>query len=133
MANTSRIRRTRSSAPRFRTGVFDGGVARGVDDVITVLTTDAAEWQQRPSLRIDNQPPPGWLDWLMIAGAIALLTLLIVSPRFRGFFLNVALNILVNSGNPRGGAFPRGGEFPGGGGFRGGGGSSGCGGASGRW
>ncbi len=120
-------------APRLKAGDFDGGVSRGVDDIITVLTTDAAEWQQRPSLRLDHQPPPDWLDWLLLAGAIALLTLLVVSPGFRWFFLNVALNILVNSGSPRSGAFPRGGEFPGGGGFRGGGGSSGGGGASGSW
>jgi uncharacterized protein len=114
-------------APRFKIGDFDGGVSRGVDDIITVLTTDAAEWQQRPSLRLDHQPPPGWLDWLLMAGAIALMTLFIVSPGFRWFFLNVMLNILLNSGSPRGGA------FPGGGGFRGGGGSSGGGGASGSW
>jgi len=120
-------------APRFKAGDFDGGVSRGVDDIITVLTTDAAEWQQRPSLRLDHQPPPGWLDWLLMAGAIALLTLFIVSPGFRWFFLNVMLNILLNSGSPRGGAFPGGGGFPSGGGFRGGGGSSGGGGASGSW
>src|SRR5215831_6413377 len=90
-------------APRFKIGDFDGGVSRGVDDIVTVLTTDAAEWQQRPSLRLDHQPSPGWLDWLLMAGAIALLTLLIVSPGFRWFVLNVVLNILVNSGNPRGG------------------------------
>src|SRR5258705_13834608 len=36
-------------APRFKVGDFDGGVSRGVDDIIAVLTTDAAEWQQRPS------------------------------------------------------------------------------------
>jgi uncharacterized protein len=120
-------------APRFKAGDFDGGVSRGVDDIITVLTTDAAEWQQRPSLRIDHEPPPGWLDWLLMAAAIALLTLFIVSPGFRWFVLNVALNILLNPGGPRGGAFPGGGGFAGGGGFRGGGGSSGGGGASGSW
>ncbi len=120
-------------APRFKVGDFDGGVSRGVDDIITVLTTDAAEWQQRPSLRLDHQPPPDWLDWLLMAAAIALLTLFIVSPGFRWFLLNVALNILVNSGSPRGGAFPGGGGFPRGGGFGGGGGSSGGGGASGSW
>src|SRR6266851_9096846 len=95
-------------APRFKVGDFDGGVSRGVDDIITVLTTDAAEWQQRPSLRLDGQPLPDWLAWLMMAGAIALLTLFIVSPGFRWFFLNVALNVLLNSGGPRGGAYPRG-------------------------
>jgi uncharacterized protein len=119
-------------APHFKAGDFDGGVSRGVDDIITVLTTDAAEWQQRPSLRIDHQPPPGWLDWLLMAAAIALLTLFVVSPGFRWFLLNVMLNLLLNSGGPRGGAFPGGGGFSGGG-FSGGGGSSGGGGASGSW
>ena len=28
--------------PRFKTGDFSGGISRGVDDIITVLTTDAA-------------------------------------------------------------------------------------------
>ena len=42
-------------APRFKTGDFGGGISRGVDDIITVLTTDASEWQQRPSLRLDSQ------------------------------------------------------------------------------
>src|SRR5262249_46625293 len=97
-------------APRFKVGDFDGGVSRGVDDVITVLTTDAAEWQQRPSLRLDREPAPDWLNWLLIAAAIALLTLFIASPGFRWFFLNVMLNLLINSGGgPRGGAFPGGG------------------------
>ena len=42
--------------PRFKTGDFGGGISRGVDDIITVLTTDASEWQKRPSLRLDHQP-----------------------------------------------------------------------------
>ncbi len=120
-------------APRFKAGDFDGGVSRGVDDIITVLTTDAAEWQQRPSLRLDHQPAPGWLDWLLVAGVLALVTLLIVSPGFRWFFLNVALNLLLNPGGPRSGRYQGDGGFGGGGGFRGGGGSSGGGGASGSW
>ena len=36
-------------APRFKAGDFGDGVSRGVDDIITVLTTDASEWQQKPS------------------------------------------------------------------------------------
>src|SRR5262249_49465493 len=40
--------------PRFKTGDFSDGISRGVDDIITVLTTDASEWQQRPSLRLDT-------------------------------------------------------------------------------
>jgi uncharacterized protein len=116
-------------APRFKAGDFDGGVSRGVDDIITVLTTDAAEWQQRPSLRLDREDIPDWAGWVLVAAAIALLTLLVVSPGFRWLFLNVVLNILLNSG----GGFRGGRSFPGGGGFGGGGGSSGGGGASGSW
>ena len=39
--------------PRFKTGDFGGGIARGVDDIITVLTTDASDWQPRPALRLE--------------------------------------------------------------------------------
>ena len=116
-------------APRFKTGDFGGGISRGVDDIITVLSTDASEWQQRPSLRLDDEPTHDPLNWFIVAGIIALITLLIVSPGFRWFFLNLALNILLNSGGSRG----RGGGFSDRGGFSGGGGSSGGGGASGSW
>src|SRR5271167_3541620 len=34
-------------APRFKAGDFDGGVTRGVDDIITALTTDSAEWKPK--------------------------------------------------------------------------------------
>ena len=36
-------------APRFKAGDFNGGVTRGVDDIITALTTDSAEWKPRPA------------------------------------------------------------------------------------
>jgi uncharacterized protein len=121
---------TNAVAPRFKTGDFSGGISRGVDDIITVLTTDASEWQKRPSLRLDSRETRDPVSWLLVAGLIALVTLLIVSPGFRWFFLNVVLNILLNSGGSRGG----GGSFgSGGGGFSGGGGSSGGAGASGSW
>jgi uncharacterized protein len=126
----SKVIITNAIAPRFKAGDYSGGISRGVDDIITVLTTDSSEWQQRPSLRLDNQQIPNWVTWLLIAGGIALLTLLLVSPGFRWFFLNVALNILLNSGRSRGGGFSSSGS---GGGFSGGGGSSGGGGASGSW
>ena len=114
-------------APRFKNGDFGDGISRGVDDVIAVLTTDASEWQQRPSLRLDNQQSPDLADWLLIVVLIALLTALVISPGLRWFFLNVALNILVSSGRSGGGGFSHGG------GFSGRGGSSGGGGASGSW
>jgi uncharacterized protein len=121
-------------APRLKAGDFDGGITRGVDDIVTVLTTDAEEWEKKPSLRLDAHPIPGWVGWLLTAALIAFLTLFIVSPGFRWFALNVLLNILLNPGPARGGGFERGGGFGGGGGgFGGGGGSSGGGGASGSW
>ena len=119
---------TNAITPRFKEGKFGEGISRGVDDIIAVLTTDASDWQKRPSLRLDNQQTTDPVNWLLIAGLIALAILLIVSPGFRWFFFNVALNILLNSG----GSSSSGGSS-GGGGFSGGGGSSGGGGASGSW
>ena len=119
---------TNAITPRFKAGDFSGGISRGVDDIITVLTTDASEWQKRPSLRLDNQQTTDPATWLLIAALIALFTLLIVSPGFRWLFLNLVLNILVSSGGSRSG-----GRYSSGGGFSGGGGSSGGGGASGSW
>jgi uncharacterized protein len=114
--------------PRFKAGDFGDGISRGVDDIITVLTTNASDWQQRPSLRLDNQQTADPISWVLIAALIALITLLVVSPGFRWFFLNVVLNILISSGRSS-----RSGGLSGGGGFSGGGGSSGGGGASGSW
>jgi uncharacterized protein len=124
----SKIIITNAITPRFKTGDFGGGILRGIDDVITVLTTDATEWQQRPSLRLDSQSTNDPTSWVLIVGAIILIGFLIVSPGFRWLFLNVALSILLNSGGSRSG-----GGSSSGGGFSGGGGSSGGGGASGSW
>ena len=124
----SKVIITNAITPRFKTGDFSGGISRGVDDIITVLTTDASEWQKRPSLRLDNQQTTDPATWLLIAALIVLFTLLIVSPGFRWLFLNLVLNILVSSGGSRSG-----GGYSSGGGFSGGGGSSGGGGASGSW
>ncbi len=129
----SKVIITNAIAPRFKAGDFGGGVSRGVDDIITVLTTDSSEWQQRPALRLDHQQTTDPISWLLIAIGIALFTLLIVSPGFRWLFLNVLLNILFNSGGSRGGGGFSSGDLWDGGGFSGGGGSSGGGGASGSW
>jgi uncharacterized protein len=115
-------------APRFKAGDFPGGISRGVDDVITILTTDSSEWVKKPQVRQDQQ------DSLFDA----------ILP-----FLIVGLVIFIlwrASKNGRGGGGPfiflpgPGGGFSGGGssggdsgGFFGGGGSSGGGGASGDW
>jgi uncharacterized protein len=114
--------------PRFKTGDFSDGISRGVDDIITVLTTDASEWQQRPSLRLDTQSTADPTSWLLILVLIIVGVFLVVSPGFRWVFFNIVLNILLSSGGSRSS-----GEFSSGGGFSGGGGSSGGGGASGSW
>ena len=122
---------TNAITPRFKTGDFSDGISRGVDDIITVLTTDASEWEKRPALRLDHQPANEPLNWIILLIVIVVVLLLIVSPGFRWFFFNVILNILLSSGSSRSsGGFSGGG---GGGGFSGGGGSSGGGGASGSW
>jgi uncharacterized protein len=113
----------------FKAGDFSDGILRGVDDIITVLTTDASEWEKRPSLRLDNQPASDPINWVIILIVIVVVILLIVSPGFRWVFFNVVLNILLSSG----GSGSSSGGSSGGGGFSGGGGSSGGGGASGSW
>ena len=124
----SKVIITNAITPRFKAGDFSGGISRGVDDIITVLTTDASEWQQRPALRLDSKQTVDPGSWALIIGLIILVVLLIVSPGFRWFFFNVALNILLSSGRSSSSS-----GSSGGGGFSGGGGSSGGGGASGSW
>ena len=119
---------TNAITPRFKAGDFSDGISRGIDDIITVLTIDASEWEKRPSLRLDNHPASDPVNWVIILIVIVVVVLLIVSPGFRWFFFNVALNILLSSGSSGSGS---GGSS--GGGFSGGGGSSGGGGASGSW
>src|ERR1700690_4212214 len=40
--------------PRFKSNDFSGGIERGVDGIIAVLTTDAAEWRQKATVRADD-------------------------------------------------------------------------------
>ncbi|CAN5739863.1 hypothetical protein BH11PSE3_BH11PSE3_29860 [soil metagenome] len=124
-------------APRFKDGDFAGGITRGVDDVITVLTTDASEWQKRPSLRLDSRPTEqSWLHVLVVIIVIFFLILRVFSRGLGGGAgLGGGYQRTGWGGGSRGGW--GGGGWGGGssscGGFSGGGGSSGGGGASGRW
>ena len=125
----SKVIITNTITPRFKAGDFGDGITRGVDDIITVLTTDSSEWQARPSLRLDTQSATGrgtaHVNWLVVAGLIGLVMLLIISPGFRRVFFITLLSLTSNSGGSGGRSS--------GGGFSGGGGSSGGGGASGSW
>jgi uncharacterized protein len=118
--------------PSFKKGDFGGGISRGVDDIITTLTTDSSDWQPKPQVRADQDNNSEAIGWVLIVGAIFLVVMLGVSPGFRWFFFNVLLNALLSSGGSRGGDSWGGGSSDGGG-FSGGGGSSGGGGASGDW
>jgi uncharacterized protein len=115
-------------APRFKAGDFNGGVTRGVDDIITTLTTDSAEWKPKQTdMRAEHEAT--LLD--AIAPFLIFLFVMFVLSRIsrRGGGGNV---IFIPMGGGFGGGFG-GGGFGGGGGFSGGGGSSGGGGASGGW
>jgi uncharacterized protein len=117
--------------PRFKAGDFSGGIARGVEDIITVLTTDESEWRQRPSLRLDHAQGARSVNWVVLVGFIGFVLLLVFSRTFRTIFF---ASLLSRGGGSYGrGGFGSGDFASGRGGFSGGGGSSGGGGASGRW
>jgi uncharacterized protein len=65
--------------PRFRANDIPGGVSRGVDDIISVLSGDAEEWKQRAARRPDPTPPWGSILILILAfGVFALVFIMIV-------------------------------------------------------
>ena len=126
-------------APRFKANDFAGGITRGVDDIITVLTTDSAEWQKRPSLRAEE---PALLDQIMPFIILALFVFVIwtmirnargQSNRWRGGRGGGPVFLPGPGSWGSGSGWGGGGGWSGGGGFSGGGGSSGGGGASGGW
>jgi len=122
-------------APRFKAGDFNGGVTRGVDDIITALTTDSAEWKPKPT---DMRPERDSTLFDAIAPFLIFLFLMFVFSRMARRTGGNVIFIPMGGGfgGGYGGGFRGGGGFGGGGfggGFSGGGGSSGGGGASGGW
>jgi len=117
-------------APRFKTGDFDGGISRGVDDIITTLTTDSSEWQKPPQVRAEESST--WVGALVpllfLAIFIFFFAMAVRQRGVGGAVLYMLSNILFSSGGSSSGS-----GSSGGGGFSGGGGSSGGGGASGSW
>jgi uncharacterized protein len=115
-------------APRFKAGDFAGGVNRGVDDVISILTTDTSEWQKKPDLRQNAQESA---FEAIVPILILVLIIIIIWNSRRGGGDGSFIVIGGPSGSSGGGwSGSSGGDF---GGFSGGGGSSGGGGASGDW
>jgi uncharacterized protein len=135
----SKIVISNAIAPRFKTGDYGGGIERGVDDVVTILTTDSSEWSPRPRVRQDDLSSD--LDALL-PFLIFLLFVIIVMRANRSTGRGRGVIVLPGPGPGWGGGFDGGvgggGGFSGGGGFdgggfSGGGGSFGGGGASGDW
>jgi uncharacterized protein len=120
-------------APRFKAGDFNGGILRGVDAIIDVLSSDTSEWTKRAAVQgVSNE-----LDELLPLLIFVLFIFIIIymSRNARGggggpmVFLPPGRGASWGGGSSWGGG---GGSF-GDGGFSGGGGSSGGGGASGDW
>jgi uncharacterized protein len=123
--------------PRFKAGDYSGGIERGVDGIISVLSGDTADWQ--PKVNVRKEDASSDFDKLLPILFLAIVIFII-------WYLSRQAG-----GPPSGGAGRRGGPifipYGGGGwgsgwggddggfggGFSGGGGSSGGGGASGGW
>jgi uncharacterized protein len=127
--------------PRFKTNDYSGGIERGVDGIISVLSGDSAEWQRKVDVRSDD--PSQAYEVLFPALFLILIIFFVIylirnaddpgpggsaSPRRRGSSPPIIIPWGGGSGWGGGGS-----GWGGGGGFSGGGGSSGGGGASGSW
>jgi uncharacterized protein len=135
---------TTAMTPRFKANDYAGGIDRGVDGIIEVLTTDAADWHAKVNVR--QEEPHASFEALF---PFLLLFLLIILMRYLighsqdsppGYVRRGGRTTLPGStwgsgwgsGWGGGSSWGGGGGFSGGG-FSGGGGSSGGGGASGSW
>jgi uncharacterized protein len=117
--------------PRLRANDFPGGITRGVDDIISVLTGDAEEWKQRAAKRPDTvSPSPSTKSdsiWTVIIVVLVIVGVVVVCAMLLGALCDAIFQILsiLALASGRGSSSS--------GGFSGGGGSFGGGGASGRW
>jgi uncharacterized protein len=126
--------------PRFKTGDFSGGVERGVDSIVSVLSGDTADWQPKVHVRSDDASSVVndllvpllpmlifFLIWYLMGSA--------TGSGSRRAVRKGGRTIIIPYGGPTWGSGWGGGIGGGGfgGGFSGGGGWSGGGGASGSW
>ena len=96
---TSSIIIANAATPRFKTGDFDGGVTRAVEDIVTVLTTDSADWQKKPELRAENDAST--LNALIPLFVLLFILFVFYMTRVRGTGL---LNFVVLSSSSSGGS-----------------------------
>jgi uncharacterized protein len=124
-----------SILPRFRANDYPGGIKRGVEDIVQVLTGDADEWKRRavsqPSSRTDWH---ALIPFVIFGFILSLVILSVISDIGRAFGFNPkkrkgvwrAFDYLpVSSGSSESSGSSSSGGFSGGGGSFGGGGSSG--------
>jgi uncharacterized protein len=121
--------------PRFKANDYSGGIERGVDGIVSVLSGDTADWQPKVSVRSDQDDLGNEIFFIMFV----LFIIYIIWTGYRG---STSGRYVTRSGGPwfiptggssRGSSDSGGGFSDSGGGFSGGGGSSGGGGASGSW
>ena len=126
--------------PRFKAGDFSGGIERGVDGIINVLSEDSAGWQAKVDVRREDASS----DFDKLFPILFFLLVIFIcwylihhaggGPTGRGGGRRRGGPIFIPYGGPSWGSGWGGGGLGGGfGGGFGGGGSSGGGGASGSW
>jgi uncharacterized protein len=125
-----------SILPRFRANDFAGGITRGVDDIVSVLSGNAAEWKQRAAKRPDNFSPVVTVGALLLLVLVAILLLRrryhsMMHPRRGPWGQTAGPIVLPGSGSSSGSSWGSGSSSDGG--FSGGGGDFGGGGSSGSW
>jgi uncharacterized protein len=129
--------------PAFRRGDFAGGISKGVDDILSVLSGDVADLQARAARNQQTaSSQPDWFGyvfffiWFVIffgGFGLAVLPRIFGQKIAPGRYRWLGHDFMVQN-RPRGGGwYYGGGGGSSGGGFSGGGGSSGGGGASGGW
>jgi uncharacterized protein len=124
--------------PRFKVNDFSGGIERGVDGIVSVLSGDSADWQPK----VDVRPEGASADFDKLFPILFFLLVVFIcwylihnanGPGSGGNVRRSGRTIFVPYGGPTWGSGWGGGSGGFGGGFSGGGGSSGGGGASGSW
>src|SRR3954471_8759932 len=124
----SRLMIENGITPRFRAGDFAGGITRGVDDIVSVLSGDAEEWQARAARRPDTVSPTDSTRndsiWPVIWVVLVVMVVVFICSMLAGALCAAILRLfaMLSLVGGRGSS----------GGFSGGGGSFGGGGASGR-
>jgi uncharacterized protein len=123
--------------PRFRAGDFSGGIARGVDDVLQVLSGDAEEVKRRADRANRPSGQEGMESFILVLVILIIFLIIFMRSSSRQAYRrgwNTGPVILPPMGGGWGGGWGGGGGGgSGGGGFSGGGGSFGGGGSSGSW